>query len=384
MPGESTRGAVASMPGTTTDCLFGEALVRSVFGSDDGSSDDGNVSDCSADAQISEQPPPVFIAPDRYRHVGPLSNSIPGLELCRGALTMEAQQWLVSQIDAEHLVELPTPLPGTVKTTSIPTEAPSRVFARDAETQPPPLPESNRRRANQSMRFGNFPNWAHTLSCHVKTIALSDATLPIEIARRGETREGKEAKKRKKTETNNSRQALFDQLIVNAYTPGEGLAPHVDLHAFDDGVVVVSLLATVVMDFYAPQTTETTTRQKKQKVDGTEQEEDARMPKNHASTDVRAISQKYLHAPYPHPSPIGLRLDPGDVLFLSGDARWRWRHGIAARTVDGDRRDGGGEEGGNTEKSGVAKRGFRLSVTLRALREEGRELRVNAGVAAGS
>ena len=246
------------------------------------------------------------------------------------------------------------------------------------------LPESNRRRANQSMRFGNFPNWAHTLACHVKTIALSDATLPIEIARRGETREGKEAKKRKKTETNNSRQALFDQLIVNAYTPGEGLAPHVDLHAFDDGVVVVSLLATVVMDFYAPQTTETTTRQKKQKVDGTEQEEDARMPKNHASTDVRAISQKYLHAPYPHPSPIGLRLDPGDVLFLSGDARWRWRHGIAARTVDGDRRDGGGEEGGNTEKSGVAKRGFRLSVTLRALREEGRELRVNAGVAAGS
>ena len=130
----------------------------------------------------------------------------------------------------------------------------------------------------------------------------------------------------------------FDQFIVNAYEPGEGLKPHVDLAAFDDGVCVVSLLSSTVMDLSpAP-----------------EELRDAIPP---SGTDG-GIERSDVS--------IGIRLDPGDALFLSGDARWRWRHGIAARAADA--RAGGGAH----------ERGFRVSVALRTLREEGRELRVDA------
>jgi hypothetical protein len=68
--------------------------------------------------------------------------------------------------------------------------------------------------------------------------------------------------------------------------------------------------------------------------------------------------------------PVWLR--PGDVLFLSRAARWEWAHGIAARDADpaeGETRSEGGA---------VVRRGCRTSVTLRAMREDGHELRVPA------
>ena len=121
---------------------------------------------------------------------------------------------------------------------------------------------------------------------------------------------------------------LFDQMICNSYFPGEGLKPHVDLAAFADGVAVVSLESSSVMDMHPPPP-----------------------PENEPVTSAS----------------IPARLDPGDVLFPADDARWRWRHGISKRRWDPI------GEGGTLQP-----RGHRTSVTLRAMRDEVHELRVAA------
>jgi alkylated DNA repair dioxygenase AlkB len=77
------------------------------------------------------------------------------------------------------------------------------------------------------------------------------------------------------------------QLAVNDYAPGQGIFSHVDAEIFDD-VVVVSLGSACVMDFIDSQS------------DGTAR----------------------------------LLLEPGSALVLSGDARYRWKHGIAAQPSD--------------------------------------------------
>ncbi len=44
-----------------------------------------------------------------------------------------------------------------------------------------------------------------------------------------------------------------DQLTINDYDPGAGIPAHADTHsAFYDGIVVVSLLSPVVMEFHQP------------------------------------------------------------------------------------------------------------------------------------
>ena len=69
------------------------------------------------------------------------------------------------------------------------------------------------------------------------------------------------------------RRPLFDQLIVNLYQPGEGLKPHVDLLRFQDGIAIVSLQSSAILAF-------------------TRGEE-----------------------------VVDVRLDPGDLLLLEGEAR---------------------------------------------------------------
>ena len=348
------------------------ALVRRVFGSDDESSEDeargfpfGEASSPSRteggtpciSGHLDPPPPVRFLAPDRERHVGPLADSIPGLHLVRGAFTREAQAWLLDAIRHEGLVETPHLLPAISVASRVAREAPSRAYeairARrakrpftfsatkvktrvDDSTSTTPLPtrthiKTSSVRKNQAMRFGNFPRWAATLADSVARLAKEDGALPFS----GE----------------NGVQYRFDQYVVNAYLPGEGLKPHVDLAAFDDGVCVVSLLSSTVMDLSpAP--------------------EARAAPGRRANASAAAIPPSGTDAPIgpnqPSDVSIGIRLDPGDALFLSGDARWRWQHGIAARAADA--RAGGGAH----------ERGFRVSVALRTLREEGRELRVAA------
>lgn len=101
----------------------------------------------------------------------------------------------------------------------------------------------------------------------------------------------------------------FDQMLVNEYLPGQGIALHRDYAPFDRTVVSVSLLSPCVMDF----------RQ---------------------ASDGRRAS---------------LWLEPRSLLILSDEARYDWQHGIARRKSD--RRQGR-----------VIRSERRLSVTFRLRR----------------
>ncbi len=80
-----------------------------------------------------------------------------------------------------------------------------------------------------------------------------------------------------------------DQVIVNEYLPGQGIAAHVDCEpCFGDTIAVLSLGSSVLMDFT-------------EKASGRRESID---------------------------------LEPGSLLVLTDRARYHWRHGIAARQND--------------------------------------------------
>jgi alkylated DNA repair dioxygenase AlkB len=81
---------------------------------------------------------------------------------------------------------------------------------------------------------------------------------------------------------------LFDQMLVNEYLPGQGIALHRDYEPFDRTVVSLSLLAPCVMDFRLPGT----------------------------------------------PRRETLLLERRSLLVLSDEARYEWQHGIARRKND--------------------------------------------------
>jgi alkylated DNA repair dioxygenase AlkB len=101
----------------------------------------------------------------------------------------------------------------------------------------------------------------------------------------------------------------LDQVIVNEYQPGQGIAPHVDcVPCFADTVLSVSLGSACVMTFS--------------------------LPKAAARVDVP--------------------LEPGGLLVMRGPARYDWRHGIAARGTD-------------RVRDAVIPRGRRVSLTFRTV-----------------
>ena len=100
----------------------------------------------------------------------------------------------------------------------------------------------------------------------------------------------------------------FEQAIINEYLPGQGIAPHIDRDCFGPLVATVSLGSAVTMDFCCDST-------------GDEYQQ---------------------------------RLAPRSLVLLHGDARSKWRHGIAKRhsdTWDGQR----------------TKRQRRVSITFRTI-----------------
>lgn len=83
------------------------------------------------------------------------------------------------------------------------------------------------------------------------------------------------------------------QAIINFYSAGEGITPHVDLLSrYGDGIVGVSLGGPCAMAF--------------------------------SPTSSTAASST-THEVY---------LPPGSIIVLSGDARYTWTHGIPARPAD--------------------------------------------------
>ena len=77
-------------------------------------------------------------------------------------------------------------------------------------------------------------------------------------------------------------------MLVNEYQPGVGISSHIDNLQFEDGVVSLSICADIVMEL----------------VNGeTEMKKEGKLPRRSA-------------------------------LVLHGPARYKWRHGIAARKKD--------------------------------------------------
>ena len=104
----------------------------------------------------------------------------------------------------------------------------------------------------------------------------------------------------------------FEQAIINEYLPGQGIAPHIDRDCFGPLVATVSLSSAVNMDFSCDST-----------------------------------GDKHVQP-----------LMPGSLVLLYGDARSKWRHGIAKRrsdTWDGQR----------------IKRQRRVSITFRTIADTG-------------
>ena len=296
-------------------------LVRAVFGESD------------EDDEADDAPPGAFLHPAR-RRLEP--GGVPGLVLVRDALTPEAQSWLLRAIRAERLLDL---------------DAEDDAGTLEAEAADSGASSGRPPRRNQSMRFAPLPAWASELARRVRDLAeRPEEPAPprgpppagpgprLPLLRPRDPRRRLRARgvlparsSRAGPRRGSARARLFDQVIVNAYRPGEGLRPHVDLDAFADGVAVVSLESAVDMDMYPPRDDEPSER------------DDERMSEQ------------------PSNEPVPVRLHPGDVLFLAGEARWRWRHGIAARTFDRVEEAGG--------KWNAVARGRRTSVTLRAMRE---------------
>jgi alkylated DNA repair dioxygenase AlkB len=101
-----------------------------------------------------------------------------------------------------------------------------------------------------------------------------------------------------------------ENCVINEYLPGQGIAPHKDYAAFGDRVACVSLGSDVVLDFLSADR------------------------KERVSVDVPARS----------------------LWVISGEARWKWLHGIAPRLTD--------------VVGGVKRaRGRRVSVTFRVAKE---------------
>ena len=83
-------------------------------------------------------------------------------------------------------------------------------------------------------------------------------------------------------------QQPFEQAIINEYLPGQGIAPHIDRDCFGPIVATVSLVSAINMDFCCDSTGDEHTQ----------------------------------------------RLMPRSLVLLHGDARFKWRHGIAKRHSD--------------------------------------------------
>lgn len=79
-----------------------------------------------------------------------------------------------------------------------------------------------------------------------------------------------------------------NQLVANEYQPGTGIFDHLDQSVFGEVVISISLGSTCTMRF--------------------------------TRSDPEASYELFL--------------EPRSLLVLSGEARWRWKHGIPSRTSD--------------------------------------------------
>jgi hypothetical protein len=124
------------------------------------------------------------------------------------------------------------------------------------------------------------------------------------------------------------------QVIINFYSPGEGITPHVDLlDRFGDGIIGVSLGSGCVMRFAKSNS------------------ESGALP-NKVNSD----------RPHCNGSPAwDVFLPHGSVYVISEEARYEWTHGIEGRTEDWV------QERVHSEAGRWVMRSIRVSITFRWL-----------------
>ncbi|KAG0304049.1 hypothetical protein BGZ98_006000 [Dissophora globulifera] len=115
---------------------------------------------------------------------------------------------------------------------------------------------------------------------------------------------------------------------------GDGIKPHVDLARFEDGIVIISLLSAINMDFY-PAIHPVLAEDPLEGVNTT-------LSTGHSQEIDRRPS-------------FTIRLEPGSVITMQGPARYEWEHGIQEIPQDlvGDE---------------WVRRKIRVSITLRKMR----------------
>jgi len=116
--------------------------------------------------------------------------------------------------------------------------------------------------------------------------------------------------------------AVIDQVTVNAYAAGQGIAGHIDTHeSFEEGVVSLSLGGDVVMEF--------TYAASEPRTDAALSCTNSRMP--------AAGHPALVHALPPGTASIrraALLLPARSLLVMRGEARYAWSHAIPARRTD--------------------------------------------------
>eukprot|EP01018_Ginkgo_biloba_P003461 Gb_33547 [translate_table: standard] len=163
---------------------------------------------------------------------------------------------------------------------------------------------------NQAMRFGDLPDWASKLSGLVQR-AICSYDVVCKICNSSTTCAHDDMKGSPLPPELLWREPLFDQMIVNAYQPGEGICAHVDLLRFDDGIAIISLESTCVMQFTQLHVMPNVAQYLEEQCSTNQNFEESN------TKDNLDLAMK-----------IPILLMPGDAILMCGEARYNWSHEI--------------------------------------------------------
>lgn len=138
-----------------------------------------------------------------------------------------------------------------------------------------------------------------------------------------------------------------DQLTVNEYQPGQGIAAHVETHsAFENVLLGISLHSGVTMDFRNCELRATRSAQAHHVAEQATEKGPCAASLSADVDDCQEMEE------------CSVWLPPRSLLVLSGSVRYGWSHGIAHRMTE--QRDGKAQT-----------RGLRYSLTFRKVRPQG-------------
>lgn len=148
----------------------------------------------------------------------------------------------------------------------------------------------------------------------------------------------------------------FNQLTLNEYIPGSGIAPHVDRHSsFGPVILVVNLGSGIIMDFKKPSSQPLAPKSKSQvylpSINVLSSSSSSSDPPPITTTTTSTSSSIHHQVWIPARS----------ILIMSGEARYAYTHGIRSRKSDNIIGGGGG----------IVDRGRRVSLTFRQVIEGG-------------